>query len=625
MVLDLLKYFYAFALGACLTYLLTPLAIVLGPRLRMMDYPDARRIHQQPTPRTGGLGIFLAFHLSVVVLYYFYWPPLTGSLGWDWWFGFLPSSLLLLLLGAVDDACGIKPYIKLAGQTVASLLFIFLTQAQTSELLGLELRWGLNWIFPLIWCLALINAFNLIDGMDGLCSGLALISALGLAFNLLFRGHIGDVLVLTVLVGCALGFLRYNFHPAKIFLGDNGSMFLGFTLAAVSLSTHGKMTFAVSLGIPLVAAGVPLADTLLAIWRRSVKGGLAKLLGSGETIRIVDPDKYHLHHRLLGMGLGQRKTAFVLYIVNALFVATGLLLSLFQISSLGWLLLMLLGVVYVVARHLIHVEIWETGRFLITGLQKPGKWGIIPMLLPILDLLWLGTALVTAKLIQNPGLLQMDKLVALERVVAWVLPIFVALFLSKCYSRLWASATFQDYAVLCLALTLGTLISVAMELLIDKSSLPYVIGTTLNFWALAIMGVLGVRTSVTVLREWMISTAKNRLTVNASPAKIVLLYGAGHRGRLYLRHWRTLPPETFASMHIAGFLDDNPQLHHRYSYGVKVLGGIEQLEEILAQMPVHEIIITTDLTPERHARLLKFSQEKGLSVKRWAPVMETIA
>jgi UDP-GlcNAc:undecaprenyl-phosphate GlcNAc-1-phosphate transferase len=259
---DMVKYLGVLLTALVVSYALTPMMIILGKRMGIVDVPDGedknngRRVHESPTPRSGGLAVILAFNIGCLVTYFIFWPGFKGVLDMSWWSAFMWASLILVFVGLLDDKRGLSPWTKLIGQTLAASLLYYLTGKGFDKMLGFDLPWLLDYGLTLIWFLAIINAFNLIDGLDGLCSGLAVISTLGLGASFVLRGMPGDGLIVLALTGAALGFLRYNFHPAKIFLGDTGSMFFGFALASMALATSEKSALVISLGVPFIAAGV---------------------------------------------------------------------------------------------------------------------------------------------------------------------------------------------------------------------------------------------------------------------------------------------------------------------------------------------------------------------------------
>jgi len=323
----ILKYPFAFLVGFLFVYLLTPMEQRLATGINMVDIPDARRIHKRPTPRGGGIAVFLGFHAACASVFLIPWATFDGDLTAEWWWHFLVASTLLLGLGIADDISKIRPSVKLSGQVlVAVVAYIF--DMRVGKVLGIHLPAAVDLGATVLWFVAIINAFNLIDGIDGLASGLASIAALGLAGSFMFRHQPGDALILFGLVGTCLAFLRYNFQPASIFLGDSGSMFLGFVLAAVALNTGAKGTAVATIVVPLLALGVPILDTALAIWRRATRRvlGMTKLDGSQTSnARIFQADMDHVHHRLIRSGLSQRAATTWLYVLGIALAGTGLL------------------------------------------------------------------------------------------------------------------------------------------------------------------------------------------------------------------------------------------------------------------------------------------------------------
>ena len=264
------KYIVVLLTGFVVTYLLTPAVRSLAVRFGVVDLPNERRPHKRPTARGGGVAVVLGIYAAVLMGLWFPGETRPGGFDLHWWLMFLPSSLILLGVGLADDIRGLGAWKKLAGQIVAAL-WVALSGTHFGDFLGYQLPPFLDGFLVVVWIVAVINAYNLIDGLDGLASGLAIISATGLCGILLLGKLPGVYLPLIALVGACLAFLRYNFHPATIFLGDAGSMSIGFILGVISLQTFTKNTFFLSMTIPLLILGVPIYDALLAIWRRSVR------------------------------------------------------------------------------------------------------------------------------------------------------------------------------------------------------------------------------------------------------------------------------------------------------------------------------------------------------------------
>ena len=336
-------YFALFLISATASLSLTPLLRRFCERYRLVDEPqDDRRVHQKAVPRLGGVAIFLSLLIPLSILL-----PLnnllTQALRPDrrGIIVFLICGSLVLLLGVYDDLRGANAGVKFAGLAgVASLFYLLGGRIVTLSIPfvgGVTLHPILGFLLTLIWIVGIANAFNLIDGVDGLASGSALFSSLVLLSVSLIQGRPVVAVIALVLTGALAGFLRYNFNPASIFLGDSGSLFVGFALAALSLQGSQKASTAVAVAIPILAFGLPVVDTSVSIARRFLS---AKPIFKG--------DREHIHHMLLERGWSQRRVALVLYGVSALF---GLMAMLLVNSgdSLIAVLLFVVGVVIVLA------------------------------------------------------------------------------------------------------------------------------------------------------------------------------------------------------------------------------------------------------------------------------------
>ncbi|MCF7863726.1 MAG: undecaprenyl/decaprenyl-phosphate alpha-N-acetylglucosaminyl 1-phosphate transferase, partial [Kiritimatiellales bacterium] len=308
----IVKYGVVFLASLVASWLLVPWVKKLAPMLGLVDEPSERRIHKTPIPRCGGIAVFLATHLGLVIAFFGPWRNLAGSMQLPEWGFVFAGSLLLLLVGIFDDRFSMRAWFKLLGQLGVALLMFF-GGFTFQAFLHIQLPFLVNLGATLFWFTLLINAFNLIDGMDGVCAGLGMIASAGLAGMLLSLHQPTDALVLVALAGACLGFLRYNFNPASVFLGDCGSMFIGFMLAAVSLKANVKQSMMVALLVPLLAVGVPVFDVILAVWRRLGRKLISIIKKDNLATKIFGPDLDHIHHKLMRSGMTQRKAAISLY------------------------------------------------------------------------------------------------------------------------------------------------------------------------------------------------------------------------------------------------------------------------------------------------------------------------
>lgn len=311
-------YFVAVALSALVALLVTPFVISGAHRFGWLDVPqDARRVHVRPVPRVGGVAVVLAFAAPLVGLA-FYSNGVSEILYADSQkvVGFFVACAFVVGLGLYDDLWGADAKLKLAVQTAAA--FAVWVVGIRIELLGVPLAGDveLAWLsFPLtwLWIVGVTNALNLIDGLDGLATGVSLMATTVLFLVALANHAVLMGLLMASLAGALAGFLFYNFNPARIFLGDSGSMFLGFALATVSIWTQRKGATAAAILIPILALGLPLLDTTLAFTRR--------------VLRRASPfsaDREHVHHRLLDLGLSHRNAVLTLYVASGIFALAGL-------------------------------------------------------------------------------------------------------------------------------------------------------------------------------------------------------------------------------------------------------------------------------------------------------------
>ena len=317
--------------------LITAVAVIpvrwLAFRLRAVAEPGGRRIHQRATPLLGGLAMYVGFGLSAAL---FSTNRQTE--------GLLLSAAVVTTLMVLDDRRGIPPLIKLGFQLLASLLAVVV--------FGIEIKFVsvpghvINFVpavsipLTLLWFVGLQNTINLIDGVDGLAAGVVAIVAAAILLAAINVNRPDTVILAAGLIGACLGFLFFNWHPARIFMGDTGSNFLGFTLAALSVLSVAKVAVVISLVVPLLALTIPILDTGWAILRRRVRGQ-----------SIATPDAEHLHHRLLDYGLSPRETALVFYFGTAIFAALGLAIYGHRKVLLGAITLLMLGIIIIMARR----------------------------------------------------------------------------------------------------------------------------------------------------------------------------------------------------------------------------------------------------------------------------------
>ena len=324
-----------------------------------------RHLHSSPLPRLGGVAIFLSFSLCIgfAALWALHNPRLHAVFSLKTLGTILGPASIIFLLGVYDDLRGAGPYLKFSVQGIAATMLYFggLKIVNIPVLLGdHRLPSLVGWAFTVVWVLAITNAFNLIDGLDGLAAGSALFSTLVAFVVALLYGQSLVTVMTIALAGAILGFLRFNFNPATIFLGDSGSLFIGFVLSALALEGAQKAPTIVAVAIPVVSFGLPILETALSIVRRLISGR-----------PVFTADREHIHHKLLQHGMTHRQVVILLYGVSAIFAILSLFLLWPTGSSLG-LVLSVLGIgIWIGVQHLGYLEFGELARVAHRTLNQP--------------------------------------------------------------------------------------------------------------------------------------------------------------------------------------------------------------------------------------------------------------
>lgn len=309
-----LKLLLATAASFIIALIMTPQVKKFAEKIGAMDVPkDERRVHSHPIPRMGGLAIFMGFLFSLLIF-----ADMDTKI-----MGMLIGATIIVGMGAVDDIVSLNPWVKLGVQVVAALVVIrcgIVFDAITnpnvfSDTMTISIGW-LSVPITILWIVGCTNAVNLIDGLDGLAVGVSAISSVTMLLVSLFVSEPGVAVILGALTGACLGFVPYNLNPAKIFMGDVGSQFLGFVLAVMSIIGLFKLHAIITFLVPLMALAIPLADTVFAFFRRILRGQSP-----------FHADKGHFHHRLLAMGLNQKQAVAVLYGVSAVLGLLAVLLA----------------------------------------------------------------------------------------------------------------------------------------------------------------------------------------------------------------------------------------------------------------------------------------------------------
>ncbi len=322
-------YLAAFIISLIFSLIFTPIIKIISHKLNLVDHPGDRKINTESIPTAGGTAIYLAFVLPT-----FFFLPLNSTIK-----GILIGGSFILLLGMLDDKFELSAPVKFGGQIIGALILIYygVTISFITNPFGGFIFLGIYAVpFTVFWIVSIINTINLIDGLDGLAAGVSIIAVLTLFVVALQENQAAAAMLAVLLAGSCLGFLKYNFNPAEIFMGDTGSMFIGYIIAAVSITGALKSAAAVTIFVPMLALAVPILDTTFAIFRRVVNDR-----------PIGEADRGHIHHRLLAVGMNQKQAVLSIYIISFFLGITASLINGFKVDhALVVFIAVILSVIY---------------------------------------------------------------------------------------------------------------------------------------------------------------------------------------------------------------------------------------------------------------------------------------
>ena len=594
------------AAAAALAYLLSPLVARLAEAVGAMDRPGARKLHTTPIPRLGGLSVLVAvgvvwFAQSLVFEQWSLPREIAIGLG----LGLLP----IVVISLIDDIRSVRPAMKLLAHVGGAVFAVSwgISLGADVHLFGATIPLG--WVaapLSVIWIVGVTNAFNLIDGLDGLSSGLALIAACSLAAVFLLVGQPAMVAATLVLAGALAGFLPYNLHPARMFLGDTGSAAVGFSLAALALKGGSTLSSGFAVLIPVFILGLPITDTLVAVVRR----GLRRLEHHRGGLFVAD--RNHIHHRLLALGVDHKKAVLILSGTGLLCTSAAfasLLLSVREAALFTAALLLagLVGIHRLGYREFAFIRRGVFLKVLDAPVVNRSMFAVFADVAVVLVAAYIAVSLKTDSWsLTVSGSLAM----ALASLFA---PLTVLLFwLSGLYRGSWRFTGIHDFArgsaVAALVAPLG---------LIGHAVLA------LNRFPVSLFLIYGVVSLVLVMASRAAYAVLVDLQQHASMQGVsALLYGAGERGvasaqQLYRDHTIGLRP--------IGFVDDDPtKLGTRVS-GLPIVGSIRDLEHTLNRQGAKAILITTShLRPDRLERVSKICRRTGAGLFRARPPVERI-
>jgi len=577
---------------------LTPLVKLLARHFGVVAKPKTDRWHKKPTAMLGGLAIWLA----VVTCYFFFVPHTTY--GWV----IIRASTFLFLVGLVDDLIHIKPYQKLIGQVLGAAFVVYY---------GLSLPWTssqpVNVALSVFWLIGITNALNLLDNMDGLAAGIAVIAGGFLALSFVNTGQYNEALMLVTFAGALLGFLVYNSNPASIFMGDCGSMFIGFFLASgalMNVSGGRSRSFLPVLAVPILVLFIPIFDTTFVTILRKLSGRAASQGG-----------RDHTSHRLVALGMSERHAVWMLYAFAGL---SGVLAVVVQKVKLDvslaaiagfTILLTLLGV------YLSGVKVYDLTdeekalkekplyTFLVDLSYKRRVFEVLLDVILIILSYWSAYAIKFGAFSVSPAW------TLFIRTLPVVLFVKMASFLATgVYRGLWRYTSIDDLIVFVKAVVLGSIGSVLVILYAFRfegfSRTIFVLDAVLMFLFLA-----GSRMAFRLFRQL--------LPAGTNPnGRRILIYGAGDGGELLLRE---LLNNRALELSPVGFLDDDPAKRGKVLHGLRVFAGNGDLRQVCKQQEVDEIVISSLKMPEERVQeLVESCKELQIRVRRMRITMEDL-
>ena len=613
--------YWGMFLGAlALSLALTPLVRSLAIRFGMVDAPSARRINKTPIPRGGGVAVYIATSVMVCIYAYLSKDAVWGGMMHDIvLYRLVAIAGLLCLAGLVDDKFGMAPVVKLLAQILVAAAAHFFCGVGFHAMFP-DLPAWVDAFLTICWIVGAINAFNLIDGLDGLASGLASIGTIGMIGALFFTSRAEVSLVHFAFLGACLGFLRYNFNPASVFLGDSGSMFIGFFLSSISLLMSTPKSMFVSVGVPLLAMGVPIFDTSLAIIRRTLRALIFReeKKSEGGSHNVMQADTDHLHHRILRTFFSQRKAVFVLYAFAFFLTLIGIGGIILEGRSVALFIVGFIVVVVVIFRDMRRIELWDAGRLMNNAVHSakfPVRKKIHMLSVPLyvagdvvmLFVAWFLTSLGMGDSVSEAAMRKW--------MLARIIPVILCLVMFRVYATVWSRAQFSNYIRLVAAVFFGSLFSCAIILSVADVQYLKMMRYTVLFFLIATVGLISVRVVRQIARDFFYSIDTGRLK-DAADVSRVLVYGAGLKYRAFRRDLvRAVPSCTRRIM--VGIIDDDILLRGKYIGGMKVHGTFEEAPEIIARLKVDAVVIACILPPDELDAAVRKLESCGVKVTRW--------
>jgi len=613
------KYLIYFFLSVSISLVLTPMIRLIAKKANIYDVPSARKVHRRPTPLLGGIPIFVSLNLTLFIGFLLNNVYIREFLS-DKWKPLLLCSMIILVLGVFDDIRRLQPRMKFLIQIFAGcLLLLFgigiydITNPFSEGLIHLG---TLSIPITILWVVGITNALNLIDGLDGLAAGTSLIVCIALfGISFLFQ-NIGISFVFLILAGSILGFLRYNFHPAKIFLGDSGSLLLGFLLAVLSIQGSYKGPTLVAVLVPILALGFPIMETLLSMIRRFLRsihmvdypqknGKFKALFLNG--FSMFEADKDHVHHRLLSLGFSQRRAVLILYgLCGALCIFAFLIVLIKDIN-----ITLFIGAVVIAFVIGIRSLRYQEFKILESGLLLPlFNFPVVNkrVFQAFFDLFLISLSFYFSFILifRNFGGYEKNLFI---RTLPIVLVIKILIFfLSGLYKRSWFHTSVEDLLMLTKSLVLSSFGSLfVLGLVFGIDSFRGILFFLIDFY-ISTTFIMGYRMSYKLVHSLYNRNSGHK-------GKRGLIYGAGHRGSVALKEIKNNGSSFFSPI---GFIDDDIDKKGKIFHNYPILGPVENIEEFVSQNDVTEILVSTDkIEKEKIGKLIDFCKQKGIIMRQF--------
>lgn len=612
----------AFVAAAMFALFLTPWVMRLARRVGAVDQPNERKTHQTPMPRMGGVAVLASFALSLGVLWLVNPELETNIWIWDNQSPLIGIALVLMLaLGIWDDIRTLGPGRKFLAQlAIASLVYVagfsikFISFPNTAGHVQLNL---FEYTATVLWIIGVTNAVNLIDGLDGLATGVGMIACMTIAPIAYLNADFGTAILAVLMAGGLLGFLRYNFNPAKIFLGDSGSLVLGFTLAMLSIRSSTKASTAFAIIVPMLALGLPIMETLLSMLRRFLKSiypeGEVSTFGAKLKTMFL-PDKGHIHHRLIAAGFSHRKAVLTLYLVSCVLGIGAFAVSVAHDATSSLILIVVGGAVVLGVRQLRYTEMAVLKNGILLPLYDR-EFLNRETFQGFLDVSFIIISFAIAR--QLAEWRSLDHLLTREFIITTTivcLTQFVVLFLSGAYKGSFRYMGLREAVRTTMAVAQAVLVTWILFSFVITPPVQVTFGTIVFDFYILLSCVIGSRISFSVLKHFSQPAARG--------GNRVVLYGAGMTGRLILDKIKS---GNLPGFNPVGFLDDDPYLEGKKIHGVTVYGGHWKLQGLLKRMDIKEVLLVNDrVKPEVLRRLEAVTRSQGVRLRKLSLTLEEI-